>query len=59
MVYYSADVIPEWRLAALLSFKLKREYSEMCGFVKARISLVIVSFNSLLFRYPWDKDEGI
>ena len=32
------------RLAALLSYKLKREYSEMCGFVWARMSLTIVSY---------------
>ena len=37
---YSADRIPgaealaaQKRLAALLGYKLKREYSEMCGFV--------------------------
>ena len=49
---YSADRIPgvealavqEW-LAALLSYKLKREYSEMCGFVWARMSLVSFSRN--------------
>ena len=40
------------RLAALLSYKLKREYSEMCGFVKARMSLAIVSYNSLLLCGP-------
>ena len=41
---YSADGIPgaealaaQKRLAALLSYKLKREYSEMCGFVQARM----------------------
>ena len=46
---YSADRIPgaealavQKRLAALLSYKLKREYSEMCGFVQARMSLAIV-----------------
>ena len=41
---YSADGIPgaealaaQKRLAALLSYKLKQEYSEMCGFVRARM----------------------
>ena len=41
---YSADRMPgaealvaQNRLAALLSYKLKREYSEMWGFVRARI----------------------
>ena len=39
---YSADGIPraealdkQKKLAALLSYKLKQEYSEMCGFVWA------------------------
>ena len=38
---YSADVIPgaealsaQKKLAALLSYKLNQEYSEMCGFVR-------------------------
>ena len=54
MVYY-ADGIPgtealtaKKRLAALLSYKLKREYSEMCGFVRARMSLAILRSNSLI-----------
>ena len=44
-----ADIIPgaetlstQKRLAALLRFKLKREYSELCGFVREMISLEIV-----------------
>ena len=63
---YSADGIPgaeasaaQKRLAALLSYKLKREYSEMCGFVQARIFLAIVSSNSLLLRGPRDKGARI
>ena len=59
---YSADGIPgaealaaQKRLAALLSYKLKREYSEMCGFVRERMSLAIVRSNSLLLCGPWDK----
>ena len=43
------------RAVALLSYKLKREYSEMCGFVRARMSLAIVISNSLLLRSPHDK----
>ena len=39
-------------LSALLSYKLKREYSEMCGFIGARMSLGIVRYNSLLLRIP-------
>ena len=63
---YSADGIPraedlatQKRLAALLRYKLKREYSEMCGFVRARMSLEIVISNSLLFRGPRDKRARI
>ena len=47
------------RLATLLSYKLKREYSEMCGFVKARMSLVIVRSDNLLLRGLRDKDSRI
>ena len=56
---YSADGIPrvealaaKKRLAALLSYKLKREYSEMCGSVRVRMSLAIVISKSLLLRGP-------
>ena len=63
---YSADGIPgaealaaQKRLAALLSYKLKREYSEMCGFVRARMSLAIVRSNSLLLCNPRDKGARI
>ena len=59
---YSADVIPgaealaaQKRLAALLSYKLKREYSEMFGFLRARMSLAIVRSNKLLLCGPHDK----
>ena len=54
---YSVDGIPreealaaQKRLAALLSYRLKREYSEMCGFVRARMSIAILRSNSLLIR---------
>ena len=63
---YSADRIPgaealaaQKRLAALLSYKLKREYSEMCGFVRARMSLAIVRSNSVILRGPCDKGSRI
>ena len=56
---YSVDGIPglealdaQNRLAALLSYKLKRENSEMCGFVRARMSLSIVKSNRLFLRGP-------
>ena len=63
---YSVDRIPgeealaaQKRLAALLSYKLKWEYSETCGFVLARMSLAIVRSNSLLLRSPHDKGVRI
>ena len=43
------------RLYALLSYKLKREYSEMCGFVRVRMSLLILRSNILLLCIPCDK----
>ena len=59
---YSADVIPgaeavaaQKSLAAILSSKLKWEYSEMCGFVWSGMSLAIVRSNSLLLRGPQKK----
>ena len=61
-MFYSADIIPgsealaaQKMLAALLSYKLKWEYSEMCSFVRARMSLAIVRYNSLLLRGPHNK----
>ena len=42
----------------LLSYKLKREYSEMYGFVRARMSLAIVRSNSLLLRGPQEKGRA-
>ena len=41
--------------ATLLGYKLKWEYSEMCGFVRAEMSLTIVISNSLIHRGPWEK----
>ena len=46
-------------LATLISFKLKREYSELCGLVRARMSLEIVRSNILLLHGPWDKEACI
>ena len=43
------------RLAVQLNYKLKREYSEMCGFLRSRISLAIVRSNCLLLCSPRDK----
>ena len=46
-------------LAALLRYKLKRDYSEVCGFVRARMSLVTVRSNILLICGPRDKETQI
>ena len=46
-------------LAALLSYNLNQEYSEICGFVRARMSLAIVISNSLLLHGPHDKGARI
>ena len=63
---YSSDGIPvedalatQKRLTALLIYKLKREYSEICGFVREMISLAIVRSNSLLLRGSQDKEARI
>ena len=63
---YSVDGIPaaealavQKRLAALLSYKLKWEYSEMCSFVRERMSLAIVRSNSLLLCGSCDKGARI
>ena len=65
-MFYSDNRIPEVealaaqnRLAALLSYKLKQEYSEICDFVRARMSLAIVRSNSLLLRGPRDKGAQV
>ena len=65
MVYY-VDGIPgteavaaQQRLALLLSNKLKQEYFEMCGFIKAGISLATSISNTLLLRGSREKDAYI
>ena len=40
----------EKRVASLLASKMDRPYSEMCGFVRSRMSLAIVCSNTLLLR---------
>ena len=66
LMLYSQDRIPGAKalaaqkiLAALLSYKLKQEYSEMCGFLRASMSLAIVRSNGLLLRGPRDKESRI
>ena len=63
---YSADGIPgaealavQKRLSTLLSYKLKQEYSEMCGFVRARMLLATVRSNILLLSGPCNKGARI
>ena len=63
---YSADKITgaevlaaQKRLAALLSYKLKQEYSEMCVLVRTRMSLAILRSKSLLLRGRHDKGACI
>ena len=65
-MFHSANRIPraealaaQKRLAVLLSYKMKREYSEMCGFVRVRISLAVMRSYSLLFCGPHDKGACI
>ena len=65
-ILYSAGGIPgaealaaHNRLAELISYKLNREYSEMCRFVRARISLAIARSNSLLLCGPRYKGTHI
>ena len=47
------------RLAALLRYKLKREYSEMCSFVRQRMSLAVVRSNRRLLHSPRNKKARI
>ena len=63
---YSTDGTPgaealaaQKRLAAPLSYKLEKEYSEMCVFVRARMLLAIVRSNILLLRGPCNKGVHI
>ena len=63
---YSTDGIPgsealaaERILAALLRFKMKQEYSKLCGFVRRRVSLEIVRYIILLLRGTWYKEAKI
>ena len=52
-------VVAHQYLVSLLSNNLKREYSEMCSFVRARMSLAIVRFNTLPLRGARDKEVYI
>ena len=52
-------VAAQRRLASLLSNKLKQEYSEMCGFVRDRVSLAVLRSNTLLLRGARDNEVCI
>ena len=60
MVYYvyvtpiAKDLAAKKRLSALLRFKMKQEYSDFCGFVRAIMLLAIVGSNSILLHVSWD-----
>ena len=62
-MFYSTGGIPRAEaltaqkiLAALLSYNIKQEYSEMSGFVKTRMSLVIVRSKKLFLHGPMEKE---
>ena len=46
-------------IASLISNKLKWGYSEMCGFIRARISILIVRSNTLILQGARDKEAYI
>ena len=46
-------------ISALLSINLKKEYFELCGFMREKISIVIVRSNTLLLRGPWYNEAHI
>ena len=58
-ILIAEDLAYQKWLSALLSCKLKREYSEMCGFMRARMSIVMVRSDILLLRGPRDKGACI
>ena len=63
---YSADGMPgdeakaaEKRMAALLAQSMQREYSEMCGFVRARMALALARSNTHLLRGARKNDNRL
>ena len=63
---YSADGMPgdeakaaEKRMAALLAQSMQREYSEMCGFVRARMALALARSNTHLLRGARNHDNRL
>ena len=47
------------RMALCPSLKMKREYYEMCGFVRDSMELATVRSNTILLWGTWDKDMCI
>lgn len=45
----------EKRLASHLAWKWKREYSEMCGYIRARMAISVVRANTLMWRGSRDR----
>ena len=47
------------KLSRLLASKWKRDYSEVCGFVRSRLSLALVRATSLCLRGARDKSARL
>ena len=52
-------VAAQRRLASLFNNNLKREYSEMCSFIRARMSLAIMRSNTFLLHDTRDTEMYI
>ena len=52
-------VAAQRRLTLLISNKLKRKYSELCGFVRDQMSLAIVRSDTLFLRGAKEKETYI
>ena len=46
-------------MASHFSLKLKREYSEMCGFMQVKMALAVAQYNTLLLGGNRDKEARI
>eukprot|EP00957_Ditylum_brightwellii_P021940 1654784-Ditylum_brightwellii.AAC.1 len=58
---YSADGMPgdeaevtEKKMTSMLAIAWQREYSEMCGFVQARMALALAHSNTMMLRNAQD-----
>ena len=47
------------RIAFHLSFRMKQEYSDMCGFVRTSMSISVVWSNNFLIQGKLDKEARI